>query len=263
MNEQKQEIIIKQVLEDRASGIQDDTVSFRKIQKVIYEKEQNEMKQGKFSFKNKKKAVIASFCCVALLSGSLIAGTIAKSWIGHGDHRYQTFPTVQKVEADLGFVPNYVESLPGGFEFVFGGKDKSSLLDEQGKSMVDTIGMSLNYAQPGSKEMLTLGIEQIPQQYMELGHMQAVEETYKGYTLYVNEQMYKFVPEDYELTEQDKEAQASGELAISYGSDEVRVEQIQSIWWNNGDIQYNIMGSDFGFTVDEMVEMAKAVIDVR
>lgn len=263
MNKQEQEARIRQALTDKANGINENAVSFRKVQAAIYEKEQNEMKQGKFSFKNKKKAMIASFCCIALLSGSLIAGTIAKSWIGHGDHRYQTFPTAQKVQKDLGFLPNYVESLPGGFEFVFGGKDESSLVDEQGKSIVDTKGMSLSYAQPGSKDMLTLGVEQIPQQYMTYDHMQVLENTYKGYTFYFSEQMYKFVPADYVLTEEDKNAQAAGTLEISYGSDEVSVEQIQSIWWNDGDIRYYIMGSDFGFTADEMVEMAQAVIDAK
>ena len=258
-----QEIRLKQALNEKANRISEEAVSFRSIQARIYEKEQSHMKQGKFSFRNKKKMVTLGLCCMALLSVTVVAGTIGKGWIGSTDHRYQNFPTAETIKKDVGFVPKYVESLPGGFEFTFGGKGESKLVGDDDKAIIKTKGIALVYAQPGSKKMLTLDIEQIPEKYIEHEDSVQLDTTYKGHTFYFYEQTYKFVPEDYKLTEEDKLAYEAGQLEISYGASDVTVEQVQSISWNEGDIQYSILGNDFDFTPEEMVEMAKAVIDAQ
>lgn len=263
MKDKLQEIRLKQALNEKANRISEEAVSFRSIQARIYEKEQRHMKQGKFSFRNKKKTVVLGLCCMALLSVTVVAGTIGKSWIGSGDHRYTTFPAAGTIQKDIGFVPKYVESLPGGFEFAFGGKDESQLVGDDGKTIIKTKGISLAYAQSGNKNMVMLNVEQIPEEYMSYEGMARLETTYKGHTFHFYEQTYKFVPEDYELTEEDKLAQEAGQLEISYGASDISVEQVQSISWNDEDIRYSIMGNDFHFTPEEMVEMAKAVIDAQ
>lgn len=263
MKDKLQEIRLKQALNEKANRISEEAVSFISIQAQIYEKEQNHMKQGKFSFRNRKKTIVLGLCCMALLSVTVVAGTIGKSWIGSGDHRYKTFPTVETIKKDVGFIPKYVESLPGGFEFNFGGKDESTLIGDDNTVIIKTKGISLAYAQPGNKNILTLDVEEIPQAYMNYENMEELDTTYKGHTFYFYEQTYKFVPADYELTTDDKLAQEAGQLEISYGASDISVEQVQSLSWHEGDIQYSILGNDFNFTPEEMIEMAKAVIDAE
>ena len=47
-----------------------------------------------------------------------------------------------------------------------------------------------------------------------------------GTTVYTMEDTYKFVPPDYEMTEQDKEDEASGKYIFSYGTDEVKYQNV-------------------------------------
>lgn len=101
------------------------------------------------------------------------------------------------------------------------------------------------------------------EKYMVYGPDEKVQETYKGYPLYYYEKTYKFVPEGYELTEEDQRAYDAGEMEISFGSSEVSVEQVQAINWNEGDMKYSLLGNDLNLPVEELLDMAKAIIDAK
>lgn len=257
--------LLKDTLTQKANEIEVSSSLFNQIRVGIYEKEEeNKMGNKKISFRNKKRAIVAMMGCVALLSISVIAGTIGKSWVGHSNHNYQTLPDVATVEKDLGFVPKYVESLPNGFEFKFGGTSESDLLDEANKVLTHTKGITLAYMQESTGKTVTMSIEKMEEKYIEYGADNKLQETYKGYPLYYYEKTYKFVPESYELTAEDQRAYDAGEMEISVGSSEVSVEQVQSISWNEGDIRYSVMGNDLGDSADEiLLEMAKTIIDAK
>ncbi|MEG1001641.1 MAG: hypothetical protein RR844_09615 [Clostridium sp.] len=78
--------------------------------------------------------------------------------------------------------------------------------------------------------------------------------------MYYYEQNYKFVPENYELTEEDKRDQAEGKLEISFGASEVSIKNIQGLSWYEGGLEYRVMGNDYNFEVEEMIDMAKVII---
>ncbi|MGL4735938.1 MAG: hypothetical protein ACRCW2_00655 [Cellulosilyticaceae bacterium] len=240
-----------------------DTVTFGSVRERIYEKEQSKMKQNKFSFLNKKKVVIVGGCCMALLSMTVVASSLAKSWVGASDKRYTQVPTATQLKEDIGFAPKYVGALPGGYTFQMGGKKTGEVLDDKGQVIGESTGIVMSYKKPQTKQIVDLNAEKLPEFIDGQEGTTRLESTYKGCEFYLYEQTYKFVPEGYELTAQDRLALEAGKLEVSYGSHEVSLEQVQSISWEESGIHYSLMGNDLGLTVDEWVEMAKAVIDVK
>ena len=85
---------------------------------------------------------------------------------------------------------------------------------------------------------------------------------YKGVTLSYSSQKYKFVPADYQLTEQDKKAQESGEIMFSYGSDAVQDSIVQNVTWTDSEgISYDLMASDSKLQQTDLTAMAKEIVD--
>jgi hypothetical protein len=74
---------------------------------------------------------------------------------------------------------------------------------------------------------------------------------------------YKFVPADYELTEEDIANEAKDNYYISYGSDEVEITQSAGVTWTKDGISYNLAGMDLDLTGDEMFDMAEEILGAR
>ena len=82
----------------------------------------------------------------------------------------------------------------------------------------------------------------------------------KGKDLYYYSYRNKFVPGDYELTEEDKQAEESGELVFSYGTDEVEIMTVQTLSWSDGDMHYSLMQMDGKLSREELIRMAEEII---
>lgn len=233
---------------------------FDKIKKDIYKKECGETMESKASSSKKGRrlaVLVASF--VLLCSLTVLGVTMGKSWIGHTNLKYKTFPSQEKIFKDVGFVPKYTESLPGGFEYVSGGIGESKLSDDAGNILTQTKDLNLGYKRENDKSTLDLSITQVEERFLDNKESQLVGDL-NGINLYYYQQDYKFVPPNYELTEEDKKKMEEGKLEISYGASEINLCNVQGLSWYEDGLEYMIMGSDFGFTVEEMIDMATVII---
>ena len=231
---------------------------FDKIKKDIYEKEYEETIKSKASGSKKVRRLTVLVASLVLLCSLTVLGvTMGKSWIGHTSPKYKTFPSQEKIFKDVGFIPKYTESLPGGFEYANGGIGGSKLFDDAGNILTETKDVSLGYKRGESR--LNLSITQVEERFLDNKESQLVGDS-NGINLYHYQQSYKFVPPNYELTEEDKKAMETGELEISYGVSEISICNSQSLSWYEEGLQYMIIGSDYDFTVEEMVDIAKFII---
>ena len=72
---------------------------------------------------------------------------------------------------------------------------------------------------------------------------------------------YRFVPDDYEKSDEEKQQEKSGELVISYyGSDEVEDKMFQSVFWEQDGVTYLISGYDTGLDAQTMFDMAAELV---
>lgn len=254
---------IKVALSRRAINIEPSEELFSKIKTNINEQESRKIMGDKVAGirKGKRLAIIAA-SFVLLGSIAVLGTTMGKSWVGHTNLKYRAFPSQEKILKDVGFVPKYTKSLPGGFEYTNGGTGESTLSDDAGNVLTKTKEVSLGYKRGNEKPALNLNITQIDEAFLDSHETSQLAGELDGIALYYHEQDYKFVPPSYELTEEDKRANEEGELEISFGSSEVSIENIQSLSWYEDGLQYMLMGNDFGFTVEEMIEMARVVVGV-
>lgn len=251
---------IKLALLQGANEIEPSAELFDKIKKDIYKKECGETMENKAtSFKKGKRLAVLVASFVLLCSITVLGVTMGKSWVGHSNLKYKTFPSQEQILKDVGFVPKYAKSLPGGFEYANGGIGKSKLSDDTGNILAQTNDVTLGYKRENEKSLLNLSITQVEETFLDNKKSQLVGDL-NGINLYYYQQDYKFVPPNYELTEEDKKATQAGKLEISYGASEITVCNVQGLSWYEDGLAYMIMGSDYGFTIEEMIDMATVII---
>ena len=82
-----------------------------------------------------------------------------------------------------------------------------------------------------------------------------------GVTLTYRDAHYRFVPDDYEKSDEEKQQEKNGELVISYyGSDEVEDKMFQSVLWEQDGATYLISGFDTGLDAQTMFDMAAELV---
>lgn len=256
----KQDKQIKMALSKQAAQIEPSMDLFNRIKKDINKQECGNTMVGKgMRFKKGNRVAIIAACCLLIGSITVLGVTMGRSWVGHTQIKYKTFPSQQRVLKDVGFIPKYTESLPDGFEYSNGGTGESTLTDDAGNVLTKTKDVTFSYKRGNEKSTLTLDITQIEEEFLDNDESEWVGD-FNGINLYYYEKDYKFVPPNYELTEEDKRANEAGELEISYGTSEVSIENIQGLSWYEEGLHYMLMGSSQGFTIEEMIEIAKIII---
>lgn len=252
---------IKSVLSEELDQIKPSDELFNRIKVDIEKKEcVKEMENNTINFKKGKRLTILVSSFILLFSITVLGVTMGKSWISTSNHQYKNFPSQEKILNDVGFIPKYTEVLPGGFEYFSGGIGESKLSDESGNTLTQTKDVDLGYKRKNEKSVLNLSITQVEEQFLDNKEDQLVGDL-NGVSLYYSQKDYKFVPANYKITEEDKKAEEEGKLIITYGASEVSVENIQNLSWYEDGLEYMIIGNDYGFTVQEMIDMASAVIN--
>jgi len=84
---------------------------------------------------------------------------------------------------------------------------------------------------------------------------------YRGIDLSYVSSTNKVVPEDYKMTEQDKNDEASGKYIFSYGSDKVEISEFKHLSWTQDGISYMFTAMDSNVTQEQLVKMAHQMID--
>ena len=255
---------IKQCLIDETKQIEASKNLFQNIKTEIEEKGEDNMK---FRFTPKK---LVAVCILCLTTVVCIAAPKISSWSSHsyGDTELTSFPSEKEVKELVGYTPKYVESLPQGFNFKNANVVESQGNDDSGNAVYTLKELSIFYERENKankKEFLSFNAankskdifnqEQKPDTFK-----QENVSTFNDITLYYDEMPYKFVPPDYELTEEDKRAMENGELEISYGTSEIENNLMQFVSWYEDGMSYLILGSDVNLTKEQMFEMAQTVI---
>ncbi len=197
---------IRNALSQEATQIEPGKNLFNKIGQSIYEKEASmTTKKRVQGIKKGNKLVAVAALCMLLGAITIFGATMGRSWISHGRITYTSFPSKEKIQKDVGFVPKYIDTLPGGFKYNSGGNGESQLEDENGSTLTKTKYIMLSYMRNNEKRPLSFHASQIEENFIDNTHNQIVG-NYKGVALYYHEKDYKFVPVNYEnkLSELDK-----------------------------------------------------------
>lgn len=199
--------------------------------------------------------VIALVALLAIGTGLLATGNI-HSITGSSSSLpdYKEVPTQQQLSEDLGYAPNIPAEFSNGYTFesaVIGDQEGQ---DEYGNAVDKHKFIQIKYTKDNANIYIYA-------EKWSTAPSTPVTETYDGVDLYYTADMYKFVPPDYELTEQDKADEASGKYIFSYGTDEVEIQTNQSVSWEKDGISYGLLATDSDLTQDDLMAMAKEALN--
>lgn len=190
---------------------------------------------------------------------AVAAGRLA-SMEGHANLRDQVkdYSALAGVEEEVGFDFPSVEEFSNGFRFASAIPVDSSDYDEDGNVLSSYKTVGLTYTD-GTQEVTAYinqslsyegGASEAP------GVVPVWQGEKNGISLTVTRTVYKFVPADYELTEEDIQAQENGSLVFSCGSIEVQEQVSYNCMFEKDGLTYDVMGFDLTMEPEQLAEMA-------
>lgn len=219
-----------------------------------------EIKNNLKERKNMKKTsfriliAVAAMCIIGTV-GTIGAGKIA-TISSHSSHldEIKEFPAQQELKKYIDFTPKYTETL-GGYKFLYAIPVDSTASDSDGNKIGDYKEMNFSY-DVGKGD---LSLSASPRMVEDFENMEKIN--LDGVDLYYSKLANKFVPPDYVPTEEEEKLVESGELNIGYGSDKIEEKNSQSIFWVEDGIQYTLFEMGTDIQKDELISMAKEVIN--
>lgn len=204
-------------------------------------------------------ALILAAALVVLTSlTALAAGVVLKSRNSHiyGKPHYTSLPSAETLMRDMGIAPRLPERFSNGFAFSGAYIAQNEDYAEEDVLFESYQSFDCHYEKDG--EDITLFVDAAT-----VGHQMEDDKTaavYRGCKLKYADFLNKFVPPDYQLTEQEKEG---CDYVISYGSDEVKLCRIQNLGWEYGGLNYILCAIDSSLDEEALVQMAKEIMDLQ
>jgi len=209
--------------------------------------------------KSKKKIAPIAIAATLVMGITVFAASgLVTSWFSSssGMPDYDSLPSAEQVKKDIGHDAVLIESFENGYTFDNGSIINNNLTDENKNSVEKFKSVMFRYEKDG--DMVNFSQDKYDSNMETVGGVVA---TVNGVDILYHSYTNKFVPGDYKMTDEDKKAEANGELVFSYGSSKVEIKEVQSVLWAEDGIHYSLMQIDGKLSADDLAEMAKEVIE--
>ena len=245
MKRDELDALIQHAMEKRTEQLHANPMMLERIKREAASRERKERISMKlFTAKRIAAVAVVCFASVTCYAAVHFSGVEAKSTVD-----ITSYAQIEKAEEKAGFDMKTVESFSNGFTFVNGGTGEMYGQDENGNNVGEPYGlMTLSYEKEGKTLVVTA---QDGNPYADAG-----QEVREGYSSH----LYKFVSEGYELTAEDQEKEANGELIISYGTDEVMESVMEVYSWQDDGLFYSMTADNCALGEDAMAQMAQEIM---
>ena len=210
------------------------------------------------NMKSKKKIALIAVAATFVLGITVFAASgIISQWFSSSSSipDYKTLPTPEQVVKDIGYNAVTIDEFKNGYKFDNGSILNNNLADENGNSVEKFKSVVFRYEKDDdevifSQDKFNSAVETSGEVIISVDGIDVIYNSYRN----------KFVPGDYKMTEEDKEAEESGELVFSYGSEKVEIITVQSVRWMKDGIHYQLMQLDGKLSSEELADMAAEII---
>ena len=218
-----------------------------------------ERKSGKMRSSKKRISVIAAAAILVLGATVFAAGGFAVIWNSSSSAApdYTSLPSNEQVVEDIGYEAVLIEAFDNGYEFKNGNIVNNNLKDEDGNSVEKFRSLSFEYEKDG--DIVVFSQDKFNSQLSE--EPGEVVSSVNGTDIYYYSYTNKLVPPDYEMTDEDKDAETNGKLVFSWGSSKVEISEVQSVTWTVDGVQYQLLQIDGGLSADDLADMAEEIIN--
>ncbi len=220
------------------------------------EMEELYMKNSKTSYK-KVISIIAAAAALACLATAFAAGGLG-GWYSSPTREFESIHDSAPIAEELGYAPVLIESFKNGYSYKTGYSTDNEITDDDGSVKESFKSAFFTYEKDGDEVWFSQ--DRSDSVNVEKGEIVA---TVDGIDVYYYSYTNKIVPEDYEMTEEDKAAEESGELIFSWGSDTVKMTEVCSAQWKDEGIAYCLMQMGGKLSAEELTEMAIEAIEAR
>ncbi|MBQ9707932.1 MAG: hypothetical protein IJV66_01955, partial [Firmicutes bacterium] len=233
--------------------------SDKAVNEMIFRTEDEKMKKR---FTKRRVAVLSAVCCLLIASASYAANGMI-SYIGSSPSQPQCidFDDLAKVTDKLGYDVNVPDELSGGYEFA-----SATLGDfraeQDGSVLTKGKELSVEYAsESGDKVNLSI----IPKAPSDESASSGDVKNVAGVNVEYTEESAKYVPQDYEKTDEDRAKESAGNFTVNYwGEDYVLETEYMFTTFEMGDARYQVWTENKGnVSKSELLDMAKDVISAK
>lgn len=230
--------------------------------RILHRMAQENTKEVPISmFKHKKKRMAATvIAATVVVGGSAFAfgGTAISQIIAtcSASADYTSLPSAQQCQRDAGFTPALLQSFDNGFAFKDGVIVHNQEQNEDGQTVNKYASLEFDY-QKGD-ETVSLMQDSGAAHEKETDRCAAQKD---GVSYYETTKTEKYVSDSYQMTEQDRKEEASGQVEFNVGQSDNGVETVQyhGINWTAGGVHYNLYQMNGSLTTAQMLEMAQQI----
>lgn len=210
--------------------------------------------------RNKKKMAAVLVAAAMAVGGSAFAfgGTAISQIIAtcSASADYTSLPSAQQCQRDAGFTPALLQSFDNGFAFKDGVIVHNQEQNEDGQTVNKYASLEFDYQKGG--ETVSLMQDSGAAHEKETGRCAAQKD---GVSYYETTKTEKYVSDSYQMTEQDRKEEASGQVEFNVGQSDNGVETVQyhGINWTAGGVHYTLYQMNGSLTTAQMLEMAQQI----
>ena len=246
---------LKKGLQDQAAlfeRVSDTDDGFEAVMRRLQAEKKEETKMKHF---NMKKAVIATVAAVMVFGTLTVASSGVKFISSHSNAfpDYTKYTDLSAAETSVGVVTNAPEVFSNGYRF--GGiniVDRS--YENENQNTIDSFqALSIRYKK--GSDSLNYFVDPRP---VRAGYANNTTDTIEenGITYYYNELHSKWVPGNYEPTDEVKAQVEAGTLNIGYGADKISYSDSKSITWEIDGNSHELFCMDVDISKEELLNMA-------
>lgn len=250
---------IRKALSSRAEDVHVDAVQSQRMQTKVYQRleEENRMKH-----RNWKKIVVAAAAICVM--GSISAMALGKAAVvsSYSNKREAVYTYEEAAAKQKGFNSKVksVKEFSNGYKFAEAMPKYEEEQDANGNTINKITTMGFYYTKNGLERVSltghpsTMSDGAVPEKTLTLDN---------GVELLYSTLHSKFVPEDYVATAEEEKLVAEGKLNLGYGSSEIEEMDSSSVFWKEDGLTYSLFTFETSITADEMLQMAKEVVESR
>lgn len=218
------------------------------------------------TMKNRKKtvAILIAAAMISLLSMTAYAAEVLNIFsLESGRSKYyERYSDAGQAMKRAGLELDIPEQFANGFQFQRVEVQEVKGRDENGKKVLTFQELNVHYNNSAGQRLL-LCIHPHMDEIEKTKSIPAERKTMDGIEMRYYLDHYRFVPADYELSEEELEWSEQPGNYVSYGSDEVRESDVAFLQWTKGDVTYFFMDHIAVVSPDTLFAMAEEMINTN
>jgi len=230
----------------------DADIQFEKVMQGLRPAKMEETKMKRFTM---KKAVIATIAAVMVFGTLAVASGGVKYMASHSSviPDYTKYADLSTAEASVGVVTDAPESFSNGYRFSGINIVENSYENEEHNTIDSFQSISVRYKKGSDR----ISYDVDPRPVMEGKADSATDIIVEnGITYYYNELRNKWVPGNYQPTDEEKAQVEAGALNIGYGVDEISYSDSKSITWEKDGNTHQLFCMDVDLSKEDLLTMA-------